>query len=110
MRDFMLAEALARNELVPAIRRVFSNWKARRALKQLRDLDDRMLKDIGVTRIDLEQALALPWSENPALHLERTSFAGGRIMLYERVRRKSGEAIEESCCGFSPAATAPWPR
>ena len=109
MRNFMLAEAQSRNELVPAIRRFFGNWKARRGLKRMRDLDDRMLKDIGVSRIDLETAIALPWHENAALYLERTNFAGGRCNLYQLVRRKAGVEID-SDCGLSPAVAALSPR
>lgn len=109
MRNFMLFEAHSRNELVPAVQRFFGNWKARRALKRMRNLDDRMLKDIGVSRIDLETAIALPWSENAALFLERTNFAGGRCNLYRLVRRKAAAPLGDDC-GLSPAAAAPSPR
>jgi uncharacterized protein YjiS (DUF1127 family) len=109
MRNFMLREARSRNELVPAIRRLFDNWKARRALMRMRDLDDRMLRDIGVNRIDLETAISLPWSENAVLYLERSSFASGRCRIYEVARQRAGAVLGPDC-GLSPAAATPSPH
>ena len=109
MRNFMLSEAQSRNELVSAIQRFFANWQARRALMRMRDLDDRMLKDIGVSRIDLETAISLPWSENAALYLERSNFAGDRCRIYELARKRAGAVLGPDC-GLNPEAAIPSPR
>lgn len=49
--------------------RLFKNLKARRALRELLEHDDRMLDDIGVTRGEIKYALSLPLTENPARRL-----------------------------------------
>ncbi|MCA0433356.1 MAG: DUF1127 domain-containing protein [Proteobacteria bacterium] len=46
------------------------NWRAHRAVVRLGDMDDRMLRDIGVSRDDLQWARALPLSVNAVLALE----------------------------------------
>ena len=51
---------------------VASLWQAhlgRRAANQLLDLDDRMLRDMGVTRGDVRAAMALPVRTDPSRHL-----------------------------------------
>jgi uncharacterized protein YjiS (DUF1127 family) len=37
----------------------------RKALRQLNELDDHMLKDLGLTRSDLVAAHAVPWHRDP---------------------------------------------
>ena len=46
----------------------------RRAVNRLLELDDRMLRDIGVTRMDVKKALAARFDEDPAYRL--TVFSG----------------------------------
>jgi len=52
-----------------AIARRISNWRARSRLRQMEQLDDRMLDDIGLTRADLQWAARLPTSKNPIAEL-----------------------------------------
>jgi uncharacterized protein YjiS (DUF1127 family) len=49
------------------------NWKIRRQVRSMRDLDDRMLADIGVQRDEVEWASQLPLDVNPAIELSRIS-------------------------------------
>jgi uncharacterized protein YjiS (DUF1127 family) len=44
-------------------------WRGRWRIARLRRLDDRMLKDIGVERADLDWALMLPPSRDPVAAL-----------------------------------------
>jgi uncharacterized protein YjiS (DUF1127 family) len=51
-----------------ALLRAFLN---RRRLLRLTELDDHLLRDIGLSRQDLRVALDLPFGEDPALELQR---------------------------------------
>ena len=51
--------------------RVYRNWKNRREVVLLTELDDHVLEDIGVTRGDVEAALSEPFSYDPSLQLQR---------------------------------------
>jgi len=44
----------------------------RRAYQRMLKLDEHMLRDIGVSRADVEWASALPLGRNAALELQRT--------------------------------------
>jgi len=44
--------------------------KSRRNLRRLRDLDRRILRDIGVTADDVEWALRLPWHHKAGVELQ----------------------------------------
>ena len=48
------------------------NWLARRQLARLTHLDDRLLRDIGLTRAELNYTLASPLSGNTVERLQRT--------------------------------------
>lgn len=63
-------------------------WHRRRAYKRLMDLDDRMLRDIGLTRLEVLHGAGLPLSANAAEEVQRLSrsrrhaaFAAGRPWL-----------------------------
>lgn len=75
MRDYILTQALAAEQAVyfAPLRRVLANWKKRRKLRGVEDLDDRLLADIGVTRNDLGEVLNLPLSLDPIAELHRRS-------------------------------------
>jgi uncharacterized protein YjiS (DUF1127 family) len=59
--------------IAAAVARFVRNWKARRAVARLQDFDDYMLRDIGVTRLDVRWAADLPLTINAALALEERS-------------------------------------
>jgi uncharacterized protein YjiS (DUF1127 family) len=52
--------------------------RGRQALAELLDFDDRQLADIGVTRGDIEWALAQPLSRDVTVELE--AIRGGRSL------------------------------
>lgn len=47
----------------------------RQAFAQMMNLEDELLKDIGVTRADIHWASSLPLSENAAIELKKISLA-----------------------------------
>lgn len=61
------------------LKRLFRNWQARRKVRGMEELDDRMLADIGVTRAEVEWAARLPLGYNPALELQALSSRRRRI-------------------------------
>lgn len=73
MRDYVLTQALSydRSGPFPVLRRLYSNWRKRRRLTDLQQLDDRILKDIGITRADLSATLAQPMTVDPVWDIER---------------------------------------
>jgi uncharacterized protein YjiS (DUF1127 family) len=76
MRDYVLSRAISLEEAyAPSIfRRLIRNWKARRRVASLRNFDDHMLADIGVTREDVQWAQGQPLTVNAALALEERAF------------------------------------
>ena len=73
MREHVLNQSLTLEESTPfaALRRYFANWRRRRKLTRLADLDDRILADIGIERGEIEAARLLPLSLNPLYELDR---------------------------------------
>ncbi|KMO13619.1 DUF1127 domain-containing protein [Methylobacterium platani] len=51
------------------VARIVTLWINRRAAYRLAELDDRGLKDIGLTRSDVEGVLDLPFRQDPTLPL-----------------------------------------
>jgi uncharacterized protein YjiS (DUF1127 family) len=76
MRDYVLNQAISQDEfgLVPFLRRVTRNWKAKRRIAALGNFDDYMLRDIGVTRDEIQWAAGLPLTVNAAVALEERAF------------------------------------
>ena len=76
MRDYVLNQAISQGEfgLVSFLRRMVRNWKAKRRIAALGSFDDYMLKDIGITRDEVEWAVGLPLTVNAALALEERAF------------------------------------
>ena len=48
----------------------FREFKSRRSLRRMRDLDRRILHDAGVTAADVEWALRLPWHRRAGVELQ----------------------------------------
>jgi uncharacterized protein YjiS (DUF1127 family) len=44
-----------------AVLRLWRAWRRRRDLRRLAEFDDRMLRDIGISRGEVERALASPF-------------------------------------------------
>ena len=76
MRDYVLNQAMSQGEygIVSLLRRVSRNWKAKRRIAALSNFDDYMLRDIGVTRDEIQWAAGLPLTVNAALALEERAF------------------------------------
>ena len=76
MRDYVLSQAISQEEfgLVPFLRRVTRNWKAKRRIAALANFDDYMLRDIGFTRDEVQWAAGLPLTVNAAVALEERAF------------------------------------
>ena len=76
MRDYVMNQALSQGEygIVSFLRRVTRNWKAKRRVAALSDFDDYMLRDIGITRDEVQWAAGLPLTVNAALALEERAF------------------------------------
>lgn len=76
MRDYVLTRAIAEAEapVIAFFKRLARNWRARRYIASLADYDDNLLRDIGVTRSEIDWAASLPLSVNAALELETRSY------------------------------------
>lgn len=64
----------------------------RREVTRLLELDDRMLKDVGLSRSDVAGALAAPWAHDPSILLrlrsvERRALQRARADAIARVNR-----------------------
>lgn len=73
MRDYILtqAETADRTFTFPALNRIVANWRKRRQLRQLEQLDDHVLMDIGLTRDELIRVQRSPMGVDPLTELLR---------------------------------------
>jgi uncharacterized protein YjiS (DUF1127 family) len=71
MRDYILtqAETVDKTFTFPALNRIVANWRKRRQLRQLEQLDDHVLMDIGLTRDELIRVQRSPLSVDPVSEL-----------------------------------------
>jgi uncharacterized protein YjiS (DUF1127 family) len=71
MREYMLHETQAyeSTSVLAVGRRIVANLWKRRTLRKLSDLDDHVLRDIGLRRDELDLALHLPLTIDPLRHL-----------------------------------------
>ncbi|MGE0005398.1 MAG: DUF1127 domain-containing protein [Parvibaculaceae bacterium] len=71
MRDYILtqAETADKTFTFPALRRIVANWRKRRQLRQLEQLDDHVLMDIGLTRDELIRVQRVPMGVDPVMEL-----------------------------------------
>ena len=76
MREYALNQAISQGEygVVSFARRILRNWKARRRVVNLGNFDDYLLKDIGITRDEVQWAAGLPLTVNAAIALEERAF------------------------------------
>ena len=83
MREHVLNQSAALDGTwsFAALRRTFANWRRRRRLLRLSDLDDHILYDIGIEREEINEALQLPLDLNPLYELDRRA----------RLRRTRGQ-------------------
>lgn len=54
---------------VATTRQILTARRSRAVTQRLLTYDDRMLTDIGITRSDVERALAVAWDKDPAVAL-----------------------------------------
>ena len=57
------------------LRRYIQNWLKRQMLKQVHELDDYLIKDLGMNRQEIADVLQLPLIFDPILELHRRSRA-----------------------------------
>lgn len=70
---------LAATAVVRTVAEALKAWRHRREVMRLADLDDHLLKDIGLTRSQVSGALARPLLADPSRVLARTApKAGGK--------------------------------
>lgn len=62
--------------IVKRMASVWQFWAYRRSMTQIVALDDHMLKDIGITRGDVNLAATMPYADDPTAHL--------RVLAMER--------------------------
>lgn len=65
------------------LQRIVHNWRARRNVRNMLELDDRMLSDIGVRRDEVAWAAQLPLAVNAAIELEAAAFSRRRHNRFE---------------------------
>jgi len=65
------AESGVLQDILQAARQALRSWQNRRRIASLSDFDDHILADMGLTRGDVQQALDLPFTYDPALELQR---------------------------------------
>ncbi|AWN48570.1 hypothetical protein DK419_21270 [Methylobacterium terrae] len=79
------------------VARIVTLWINRRAAYRLAELDDRALKDIGLTRSDVEGVLDLPFRQDPTVplvHRRRVRRQPPPPALSLRLAARDGRAVE----------------
>jgi uncharacterized protein YjiS (DUF1127 family) len=73
MREFEISEARSRQAYgqVTWIVRMVKNWRMRKDLKRLQGFSDYQLRDIGLTRGDLNRLMCLPLDIDMVWQVER---------------------------------------
>lgn len=77
MREYVLGRAIASESHGLSLATLFRNWMARRSLARVPDCNDYLLRDLGLTRADVDWARRLPLSQNPLLALEDRAWQRG---------------------------------
>jgi uncharacterized protein YjiS (DUF1127 family) len=91
MRNYALFEAHQLGFLPSAgiLTRLWNNWKTRQTIVRLATFDDHMLRDIGVTRAQIEGARNTPLFENTA-HTIRSRGLPNPRYISDHVKRDIG--------------------
>ncbi|TGD98208.1 DUF1127 domain-containing protein [Methylobacterium nonmethylotrophicum] len=79
------------------VARIVTLWINRRAAYRLAELDDRALKDIGLTRSDVIGALDLPFRQDPTVplvHRRRARRQPPPAPVSVRLAARDGRAVE----------------
>lgn len=79
----IIRQAVSHVSFASRLQMIARHWRARRKVREMQELDDRMLADIGVRRDEVEWASQLPLSVNAALELEAASFRRRRHNRFE---------------------------
>jgi uncharacterized protein YjiS (DUF1127 family) len=72
--------------MLSAVKRMFVAIRNRRQVARLTDLDERTLKDIGLTRSEVMAALDQPLLRDPSMHLEHGAMRWNRCDGADLVR------------------------
>lgn len=64
--------------LFKAVSRMVRTLHNRRRVMSLDDLDDHMLRDLGLARGDVQRALDVPFAQDPSLELQRLALRNCR--------------------------------
>lgn len=84
MTDHVITrQATAHEPLAGRLQRLVRHWRARRNVRNMLELDDRMLADIGVRRDEVAWAAQLPLAVNAAIELEAAAFSRRRHNRFE---------------------------
>ena len=80
MRDYVLHEARSRQAFgrLTTLVRMVKNWRERRSLRALHSLDDYLLRDIGLTRSELDRMMRQPLTLDTQWEAERLRLIGSR--------------------------------
>ncbi|SFV16313.1 Uncharacterized conserved protein YjiS, DUF1127 family [Methylobacterium sp. 174MFSha1.1] len=79
------------------VARIVTLWLHRRAAYRLAELDDRALKDIGLTRNDVVGVLDLPFAQDPTVplvHRRRAQRQPPPPAVTVRLAARDGRAVE----------------
>ncbi len=88
--------------------RVARNWLAKRSLaREFSELDDRMLRDIGLTRADIQSALTAPALVDPAARLKIVAVERRCAARASARERLYGAPIAGSCAASRSPQEAP---
>lgn len=90
--QFLAAATTGLKTVLAATGRQWRVWKNRREARQLLGWDERALRDIGLTPMDVQLAMALPGSVDASSRLRILAVerrAGERAMAEERRAKKS---------------------
>ena len=74
MRDYTLNRAIAAENIGASLLAPYRNWRARCRIEKLTICNDAILRDLGITRDDVQWAIRLPLGRNPMLALEERAF------------------------------------